>query len=80
MRALFSSPVTVWLGKAGNTRVVVNNALYAAKLPDEEWPGDPDKATQAAIVACHDASHGGDAEKARRLFETTARKAGILDG
>lgn len=52
MRALFSSPVTVWLGKAGNTRVVVNNALYAAKLLDEEWPGDPDKATQAAIVAC----------------------------
>lgn len=42
----------------------------------QAWNGDCIRLAQIA----HDASHGGDAEKARCLFETAARMAGILDG
>lgn len=79
MCAQFSPPVVVCLGPANSMRVVVNDAIHAAQLLDDEWPVEIDIVSGVARAACQDAVNGGDPGKARCLFERAAAKAGILD-
>lgn len=80
MRYVFSPPISVWLGEGGNTRVLVTNAPYAARLLLEEWPERESPDFEEAAEACLKAVDGGDTRPARAAFENAARRAGILDG
>lgn len=80
MRYVFSPPVSVWLGHGGNTRILVTNAPYAARLLLEEWPEQESPDFEKASEECLKALDGGDTRPARDAFEKAARKAGILDG